>query len=221
MVESYWDVAESKRADLTEDQVRAYVKTDAMLSGVQVPCPPLPPPKRPAFAIGTENVFAVQKPSAYSPDTLAVFATREQAECFAALMPMKLEYDYRTGADYKYAAPIMTLAVVEMSVFKREYLQQAREQLAAFAADVESHKKQCEAYALAQSACDTSSDSIWTDWRKCLYARHERKHLVGVFNDYVASANGDRIVAMNFLKKAYGEDQIASAFEECGEAIPT
>ena len=223
-MKTYWDIDESERANLTYEQVEDLLKYEWMEHGVIIPPQPGAAPEMPQLSLATEIVYVVQVPGRHSwsgPDRCMEFRTREDAEAFVRLKPVRTDYDTSIGPDYRYATPFGAMTIVEQQVFSAKAIDEARSSLTSHKEAKDAHSRLVSEYDKARKQADDCVSGIWSDWHERVSTRNAQQRIVDTFDRYVTDCDGDERIAERFLLKAYGIDDVDAAFIALGRTRPS
>lgn len=217
-MKTYWDHTEAERAQMTEEQVRAFEAYELMDAGIVKATKPEPiteiKPK-----VQTHTVFTVKLRSGYH--TLGVaFASPDQARNFIESGVLALYSDW-DGKESVNTIRHLDGAKIE--------IQEAvsGESLDAVRAEWDRYKAAQRAYDAAEEAYEKCRDgeaqavhAMWEDWHKQREWHGSLARVISTFREYTATA-GDATVAAKFLRKAFPESTITEASEVFGVEIPS
>lgn len=223
-MKTYWDYTEQERSLLTEEQVAALLNLELMSKGVVRPMPPaLQPIVTPESLGGKRQCFAVSGKSKYGTDEVfpLAFSSADDVQKFMALNPVKIDYDYEVGTEYKYAMPLSDASISVCELYPYETINAAKVELKRNKAAADSNRKLQEAYEKACKDVDLATSGVWEDWNRCRNERAQMERIVSTFNDYAKLTNGDQFMALGFLEKAYSRDNISNACEWFPSEIPS
>jgi len=211
-MKTYWDLTKQQRVRLTRDEVEAFCDQELMQAGVLRPDPwdetesPLMP------ELGTDAFFEVGG---------VIFKTLEQAQAFLDLAPMKSEYDYSTGYDYKYVVPISS-SVETKSFYRQDSLLANQAALAKVNSRKEARRAKAEEYEAAHKKIAEATIALLSDYDTCLdYARQAAK-IQATFDEYLTMCDGDEALAKSFLAKVFEQEEVdfAEKWQSADEPAP-
>lgn len=209
---SYWDLSEKERAELSEQGIEAFVAFELMQKGVLPPrepelveVPEVEPSRKTYFAPRYNNAN-------YSwPETANVAFTSEQAAREAIKGMVHIEEQRGTGVAV--ARFITQVATVEAVTYEdherlRADLERAKAAKSANEAESKRYQKEC-------SDREEALKGMWSDWHECREQAATMERIKTTMAEYVELA-GDARKASAFLRKAFDETVILDAVEWCG-----
>jgi hypothetical protein len=208
-IQTYWDLSERDRAELSREDVERYADVELMTKGVlRVDAPKLEPV--PQVSEPDVEVFSI---TAGHTKLDIAFATAEQARAFVALKPMRRDSHYVNGSWIRYVNPETDWGISadrecskELADLGRDEFRQANEVKAR-------NLTATEAYQKALTAQQEALSDMWNDWHRQQGKAHTLKRVVDTLESYTLTASGDRSVAFRFLRKAFSDDMILEAIE--------
>lgn len=209
---------------MTSETVESLLNMELMANGVLKPVAPklVEIPESP---LGERvKYFGVSTKSKYgSSESFGLaFRTMEDAVAFTRLNPLKAEYDYEVGYDFKYASPQIDFTVDVVELYALDQINAFRSQLKKRNADSENNKKLQEEFVQASQKAEKITERVWEDWHKQHNLKVELARVISTFEEYKNMTGGDAWLAYGFLKKAFKQEQIDEAriwFPD--SAIPT
>lgn len=210
-MKTYWDLSETERAALSADDVQKYVDAELMIKGI-LKVHPLELEPEPGMPEPAGRVFVV-RPAANAFAHLAAFPTRDAAQAFVDLRPLRLESSYLSGQTVAYyvSGP---LEIVEQPMFGEDEKSACEAELRRVAAIKSSNETRRREHAEAMRKQTEALRGLWDDWAACRKHVEQLRAVATTFADYVATAEGDRAIARQFLAKVYSEELIAEAVDE-------
>jgi hypothetical protein len=202
-MKSYKEHSQLERANMTSDDVESLLKIELMEAGVaEVPKPtkPVPPPRFEPTPEGL--VFQPTIHAGYERSLDFAFLKEEDSAAFAKMEIVKIAEDY----DVKLKTVERTKGPTKISivsVVSEEMLKKAKT----------SYNIDLDKYDTYRADRDEVLDPVWEDWRDMRSTHMKSQQLLSVFNDYVATCDGDEEMAMGFLKKAYTDKAIQDAYQ--------
>ena len=221
-MKTYWDYSDKERSELTEQQVTSLLDVEMMEKGVLKPVPPILAPISTPDSIGVRRqYFGVKGKGKYGSDeSLGIcFETVEQAVAFLALKPLKEDYEYDVGSDYRYAKPVSEMAIETSELFAYETIMAAQSGLKKNKAARDENSRLQSEY---QKACDTANkvtEKVWENWHKVRATRSELSRVVATFKEY-ETLTGKRNLALTFLAKIFNQETIQEAREWFEAELP-
>ena len=202
-IERYFDKSDIERARLTCAEVDELLIFELMELGVRRPAQPeLLPVEFPDVA--TQEGWLVGYPGKYGVQKLYIFfLSRKNAEAFIALEPHLTELDYGTPEKYRTAVPIAAASVSSVALADPTDLARVLSDAKQAASNKKANTEATDKYSKACRAVEESSQKFWDDWheqRDTLKACEEVRDL---FAEYLATCEGDRVMAARFLRKVY------------------
>jgi hypothetical protein len=203
-MDTYFDLSEKQRSQLTEEQVSAFCDVALMTAGIIKPVQP-------------ERLVDVAGDVDLDTETVWItggilFRSQEDALAFLKLSPMKEEYDFGVGYEYKYAELINELPAAK-AVYRKSALDAAKKVLSQRSAKKEAIKKQIEEYNAQCKKANDATSNIWQDWTACRDMARAYQRVRDTFDQYVGMTAGDKSLALKFLRKAHTSEDIAGAIE--------
>lgn len=213
-MKTYWDLSETERAALSSELVAKYADAELMRVGVLKP-------RAPKLSDETEPVvsprvyYTLSAPCRYGDKTLdVVFDSRGAAETHLATA-FDLDHDYEIG----HAVARRTRPIVrEVVALSEEDAAAHRSQLMAAKAAKEANEKERARFADEAKKVEQALRGMWDDWHECTARDREMRRVAETYQHYIEVAEGDRKVALKFLRKAFPDDEIKAAVEWC--AVP-
>lgn len=217
-MQTYWDLSEKQRAELTPEQVRAFVDVDLMQEGIINPKPPVLE-EITELRLEKASFFAVKGLSQYEdPFPSVLFTTAEDAARFIDLRPREKHNDWQTNTTY--CKDPGTLVVYPVETAPEQQVVAARSQLVENRTKKERNEKLSAEY---RKACDTAAkvvNAVWDDHRECQAKGEAGKRIVETFEEYKRMAGGNADLAVGFLRKTFKPEAVAEAFEWHGIIAP-
>lgn len=202
-MKSYWDYKEKERAKLSEQEVQELLDIELMIKGVKkISAPVLKDIEE--VSVATETWFEVDG---------IFFQNAEAAQKFLALNPKKSTYDYACGYDYHYAAPIEQ-TIEQKQLYSQQHLLNLATILKKNKEAKQENEKLLSEYDKAIKEQNKVLDFVWQDYWRCKARASELQQIVETNAVYLKMTNGDKNMALEFLKKVYSEADIKEAFNE-------
>lgn len=207
---NYWDLTEAKRSLLSEDELDGFVDYALMAEGVVRPRPPVATktnPPRPE----TCGIFRIKINGTYGRAIEVGFTTLDQAQAFLDLCPVTIETDYKSG-NVEFVKPLSGAEIVLAQVATAESIATLAEDLRRFKAEESARLASQREYESAKEKADAVEGGLREDWQSLVKRRLYYETIADKLAEYVKLA-GEKEIAMKFLGKAYGEEDIAAAAE--------
>lgn len=214
-MKTYWDYTDKERSELTEQQVTSLLDVEMMEKGVLKPIPPTLAPIVTPDGIGKRSqFFGVRGKGKYGSDeSLGIcFETCEQAVAFMQLNPLKEDYEYDVGSEFRYAKPISEMAIETSELFAYETIMAAQSGLKKNKAARDENSRLQSDYQKACAEAGKVTDNVWKDWHRVRANDSEMKRVVSTFKEYHA-LTGDKNLALTFLGKIFSQSEIDEARE--------
>lgn len=211
-MKTYWDYTDREQADMTSEQVESILTTELMTHGVLKPTAPVLQ-EVPKCPVGErQKFFSVTTKGKYgSSESLGVvFKTMDDAVAFSKLNPVRSDYDYEVGSDFKYAMPVGDFSFEEVELYTLDQINAHRSQLKKNAAMTEANETALSKFKEASRKAEDITSKVWTDWHNKRETKYELHKVVETFSEYQKIA-GDSAVAWTFLEKAFNADKISEA----------
>ncbi len=218
----FWTLSPEERATLNQEQVEDYIKVELMREGVIRPKEPELQDETPP-TVPTTTFFRASL-ERYTKSSFA-FRTAEDAATFAALKPVKVDYNYNCGDKVHYGKNIddeLTIEPVELST-EADYMKFTAEMSRAKATKQANDAKRTE-HREAMDATTKVVDGVWEAWHEAHEEVRSREALKAKWEEYLGMCKGDESIAFPFLKKAYSDEKIKAAlgeekFEELSQPV--
>lgn len=220
MMQTYWDLSEQERADLSREDVERYVDAELMLKGVLRVRPPtlatvpeVPQPTRRFFSVLVRGQYN-------SRDHVGVvFETIEQARAFVALSPMRLDSEWLEGSSVQFVAPAREPEIIEMAALTAAEKDAAKSELSSANAIQAANERAKSQYEQDIKKQNDALKGLWADWCACVERRSNLKKIADTFDDYVRTVGGDTEIASKFLSKVFIKSDIEDAAAWFGKPI--
>lgn len=218
---TYWDLPEAERAELSEEQVRQFVRVHLMENGV-LEAPEVALMSEVAPLMPKTTVFGVSKPREYSgSETLGVaFKDAETAQEFINLQPMKLSHDYQADS-VEYMKGLSGLVIEPTEVLSETAYLEYKAELEKVRSNKEHNQKIRKEVDDATRAIREASEGLWDDWYRCCAHAAKLAQVRDTYNEYLDLAEGNPTAARAFLAKAYDEELCQEALGEMAPDIKT
>lgn len=217
-MKTYWDHTEQERSQLTEDEIKSMLDVALMTEGVKKPIAPTlkEVPKSPLGE--RKRVFGIEAKSKYGSEQSVgiVFPTLEAAQAFIDLNPMKDDYDYEVGSEFRYFVPLQDAKITTTDLYAMDQINEFRSSLKHRKALSEENQRLSSEFAKASSLSEKITDGIWADYYKCKAKHDTLRGIIATFDDYVKLTSGDKSLALEFLKKVTTGEEI----EEVNQWFP-
>lgn len=215
-MKTYWDLSESERASLSQEDVLRYVDAELMLKGVLKVKPPALE-EEPAMPEEDARVYVVRTKGKYGKSEMGcAFATIEAANAFIALKPLRLESDWLGQESVSFVAPGSEFEIAEVAVYTETLKNAAHADLKRASTIRQNNEKLRQEHATALRAQEEALRGMWEDWVACREAEAKLRAVADTFEDYKRTADGDSSVASAFLAKVYPPDLINEAAQRFG-----
>lgn len=198
---AFKDLTDAQVLDLDDVDVEDIIAREIMEQGLKKVDEPVP--------------FLLQKPALkkekFYEANGVLFKTMSQAEKFAALQPYRKDYHWSIGTEFYYSNKSnVRIEVVELydETELLEMAQDLQDWNRAYQ-DWQTHKNRYDSYLRSKSRI---SKEVWDRVTKVRAANRELQEIQGAYDEYLTLAGGNEDVAMNFLKKTYGEEKVHAAF---------
>jgi hypothetical protein len=212
-MKTYWDLPETERAGLTEEQVREYIKYELMAAGVLAPKPP-EIVAVPEIVVPTTTMYGIEFAESryHSRQALdVVFDTADAAAKFIALRPQIKSHDYEADTHESRFMPDM--AVVEVRVATHEAVLKIKADLIDAKKKREANEQAERKYNEEAEKTAKAAEPVWGDYRSLQSKAHTINTVVATYNEYTTMTGGDLVLALGFLRKAFPDETINEAFE--------
>lgn len=212
---SYWNLDDEEKAELTSDQVEAFCKVECMEQGIIIPDPPeLMDEEMPV--VPTKEMFEIAKPSRYSyrsePEKTGIlFETAEKAQAFIKLRPTFKEQDY--DADVHYVKQQVELFIISSEIVEEQEVEKHRIVLSQVKGAKDKNATAKQEFAKAITDSKKATKGIWENWHLCRDEKEAKEKVRATFDKYAEMCDGDEEIARKFLVKATG-------IKICREAFP-
>ena len=196
----YWDYTEKERSEMTEQQIESLLDSELMSKGVlKVAKPSMA--KIEDIKVASETFFAVEG---------IIFKTAEEAQSFLALNPMRENYDYSIGYDYKYAQEI-TPEIKQIRLFDRADIANLKSVLSKNNAAKKQNDTLIEQFDKAIKKVNSVLDEVWADWHDCKARASAHQRIVDTRAEYLKLTGENLEMAEQFLKKIFSDEQIEAS----------
>lgn len=213
-MKTYWDLADSARANLTVEQLEHYCRIECMQEGVIVPPAPAIKHVPPMPELETRRVYKIRLPMrGYRNETPNVwFRTEEDAQAVAKLIAGCCESEYVDGHTIDHAGSFDgAFEVFSVDVPAREAVLQRKTEIVARAKIERENESALVAYAKANDAVEKVRGEIVKDWHRMQDRSAELGRIVNTFEDYRKVEGVTDALARTFLAKAFTDEDIAEA----------
>ena len=219
---TYWDISQQERSELTEEQVKEMLNVELMVAGVRNPKPPVLQEVQKSPLGERKPFFQIISKSKYGSDQPldAVFETAEKAQRFIELVAYRQDYDYEVGSEFQYGIPITDCKIQSVELYTLDQINQYRSELKSRKAKAESNEKQLSEFRKASEEAEKVTEKVWSDWAEQKERRQRLSEIVARFREYVKLTGGDETMAMVFLQKAHKSHDIAEAKEWFPGSLP-
>ncbi len=217
-MKTYWDHTEAERAQMTEDQVRAFEAYELMEAGI-VRAPDPGPFTEPEPKTATIDVVAITFDGHRQLDI--GFANASDAERFLREFPsiVWLEDTWDSGKTAAWGKPIVDARLAPKTIRDGADRDRTASAFKRWNAAKQAHEAARRAFEEARQKESAAVHGIWTDWHKQREWHDSLARVVTTFREYTTTA-GDATVAAKFLRKAFPESTIIEAAEVFGVEIP-
>lgn len=207
-MENFFDLTTKKIASLTEAQLKHYCDIELMKAGAIKPIQPMVP---------TEEKIELHYVEYYSVDldyTKILFEKIEDADAFVKMNPKKADklYDFPEPHNWSAKAPYN----VNIERFKCVSHDDIHKYKGIIIKQKEERKKYDELLKEFNNATESSievTQEVWNKYYEACRIENKMKEIQRTWNEYFRLSEDNEEVAMNFLKKAYSEEEINSMFE--------
>lgn len=203
-----FDLADREIASLSEDDVKRYCDIQLMTDGVVQPVKPKDPGALVSPRLPPKTYWGIE----FKWRDIIVFEDPESAKTFLALNPSRITYDHNIGDEYKYAEPIEQ-SIQNIQLYNYDDMMAVKNKLVQWKADKTVFEQESKVYSEAIKQITETTAPVWKKWHECRRKLSHYQTIIRSLNEYLSLCNGDRDIAMNFLKKAFTEEEIATAFE--------
>lgn len=215
----YWDLTEQQRSALTTDEVEAFLIVERMEQGIA----PLEPPvlvEVPDVNPPRTTFYGIEYDGRYGRTTFdCVFRTAEEALAFIALKPLAADTDYRIGDEFKFVKPQQVYKIETIQLCEQQDVINLHATLEKRKAALESNRKMTAEYEEACKLATRAVEGVWDDWRECCAKDRGNQRIIDVYQQYVKTCDGDSVIALRFLRKAYQPEAIKAAFAWFGGTV--
>lgn len=220
-MKTYWDLSETERAALSQEDVLRYVDAELMLKGV-LKVKPLALEEEPAMPDEDARVYVVRSKSQYGKSEMGVaFGSIEAANAFIAMKPLRLESAWLGQESVSFVAPGADFEIAEISVYSEALKNSAHADMKRASTIRQANEKLRQEHAAALRAQEEALGGMWEDWTACRAAEAKLRAVADTFEDYRRTADGDSSVASAFLAKVYPADLINEAAQRFGFPAPS
>ncbi len=217
-MKTYWDYSEKERANLTAEEVEALCKFELMGEGVVVSHYPGDAPKKPEIDEEKATVYEVEWKSASYQSASLHFDDRDQALAAMELRPVYIDHDYTAGA--KSLVPLCDPTLSEQEVYRVFDKDAYSAKLAAYSAAKKAYDADLRQYQEDKTAAERCCESLWDDYSEQRAKLRQAQQVTERWADYVATCDGDEVMAVKFLRKAFDGERIDAANDWCDAGIP-
>lgn len=218
-VQTYWDLSERERAELTREELERFCDAELMTKGVLRVGPMPKLEAEPAMPTGSLRVWRVRARDVrygYGRTDLGsiCFSTHAQAVAFVALGPMSMSSDYMGGSlTLESAKPAEDVEIYEATVLSEQELERARSLAKTSVAIREANERAKKDHAAAVKARDEALASMFADWSECRARADRLRHVLTTWREYVATCGGDKAIASTFLHKVFPANDVEASRE--------
>lgn len=212
-VNRYWDLTEKERAALTEENLKKFIDFELMEKGVvKVTVPILAEEemiqlnKRMFFSVTGQNTREYG-----STDFGALFEKIEDAQAFAALRPMKKEYEYSVGSEYYFAKPYDNYSINQVEIYTESEVMANKAILDRNAEIRKQNEAERKRTKEEVKAMKDATHGLYEDLYACKRKASRCQTIIDTFNSYLLLTNGDEQIAARFLSRAYSVEDIEEA----------
>lgn len=214
-METYWDLSEKQRAELSREEVERYLDAELMTKGILKVEPPIldPVPAEPEIDKKSFHQFTFKDPrysySSYKPDL--VFESAEDARAFFKQVRVwRLRDNYEQPSSVEALVP-ETLAVVD--AVSADDFANHKSVLDARKAILQENTERRNAFDKAAADMTKCLGGVWDDWNGCRAAGREHQKVIDTMDGYITTAGGSTDIAASFLTKAFTELEITEAYK--------
>ena len=199
-MKTYWDYTEKERSEMSESEVSSMLDVELMSKGVLKVASPI---IREIASVDTQFVI-------YFDCGGVIFKDIEQAEQFLKLNPMRENYDYNVGYDYKYAKPVEA-EIKQVRLFNLSDLTNLKSILIKNNESRKHNETVREEYDKAIKKVNEVTNGVWEDWYSQKKTLEYHKKLKDTEAEYLNLTGGDAALALVFLNKVYSQSEIDEA----------
>lgn len=213
-MQTYWDLTEKERAQLSTEEVERFVDAELMLKGVLKvkPLQLTPVPEMPKADL---NLYVLS----HSYRTTDIGFENEAHAGDALNDGVYIEQVYVGGQSVNVVRKFEDAAMKRVQCYSAERFAEARASIEKAAAAKSANERAEREYDAAVAKQDEALKGLWEDWHDCQSKHAELAEVVSTFRDYEKTA-GDATTAAKFLAKVFDASKIAEAAEWFAVSIP-
>jgi len=209
----YWNLSERQQAELTGEQVKAFLDVELMEKGVVKIVPPQYDAEE-EVSLATTPFYEIQRKGEYSVSgTGLLFATADAAAAFIALSPLWGETRYEYGSDKRFAQPSRELGMVAVALPSESEVANHAVALKRNKAIEESNRKILAEYEKAIKTVNDATANVWDDWNDCRNKAVRCLKVKTTREEYLGLCDEDAAIAEAFLAKVFTKEQIDESNE--------
>lgn len=212
----YWDLSEKQRAELSQEEVQAYLNVELMEKGV---VKVEEPEYLPVEEIVGPDVVVYRIKAGWRTSAIA-FRTAEDA-ANAVKNAFVVSDHYVSGHTTEHVSEETDIKIEPSTIYSLDSFTRNKAMIDRNKSAEAANRKMREDYAVAIRAQDEALNGLWDDWNECRGKDRVNKRIVETFNQYVKNCKGQTDIARVFLEKAYSAEQIDEAFVWCNLSGPT
>lgn len=211
----YWDLSEKQRAELTQEEVQAYLTVELMEKGViRID----EPEYLPVEEVAGPDVLVYRLKAGWRKSDIA-FRTAEEA-ANAIKGAFVISDHYVSGHTTQHVSEETEIEIEASTIYSLDSFTKNKILIDRNKSAEAANKKLRDDYAVAIRAQDEALNGLWDDWNECRGKDRVNKRIVETFNQYVKNCKGQSDIARVFLEKAYTAEQIDEAFVWCNLSEP-
>ncbi len=205
-MKTYWDLTDKERSCLTDEGLERYFDIELMKEGLVKPVMPEVihkiDPSDKLKGLGTEMFFV---------DSV-LFHSLDDAKVFLGLDPCSEEYSHYIGYEYKYAKTIPN-KITNKLVYDVNDLNKIKDEMVDYNLAKERYSKELKEYNEIKGIIDDILSDIKEDREKVYLLDRKYTNIKNIFNRFLELAEGDKEIAMKFLKEKHTDKEIEKALE--------
>lgn len=222
-MKTYWDHTEQERSLLTDDDVKLMLDVELMKAGVRKPIAPTlkEVPKSPLGE--KKRYYGIEGKTKYGSDSAigVVFPTAEAAQAFIDLNPLRSDYDYEIGSEFRYSIALQDAKIVSEELYSMEQINEFRSSLKHRKSLSEENQRLQSKFTEESNKAEKITDGVWADYYKCQSKSKELEAIIETYKKYLSLTKGDVDMALTFLYKVNSLTEVNEAREWFPDSIPT
>lgn len=211
----YWDLSEKQRAELSQEEVAAFLTVELMEKGV---VKVEEPEYLPVEEIPGPDLVVYRLKAGWRKSEIAYLSAEEAAN--ASKNAVVLADHYASGNTTNHVSEDKEIEIEPQKVYSLDSFTRNKVMIDRNKAAEASNKQLRDDYATAIRAQDDAMNGLWDDWNECRGKDRVNKRVVETYNQYLKNCKGQADIAFVFLSKAYTVEQIREAFAWCGIPSP-